>query len=542
RKDLASKGDPDAPRTTQSSAIPLIWQAAQMNAIKCLVWLSGPGPLEAYTEYMATSKDEHASSLKRMKDFEQRLPILLGATPTQLGEHVVFAHINSGEVKKETLKHLFDIFAKDATVFVHKKLEGLEVTPLLYICGQNFNEDIFDFFFERGADVLNSTYERGYVKLMKHVFTRLSQDQLSTLLSQTTRRKLNTPLMIAIKTGNLEVVEFLLSFDHPVTNASLLARDANGSLPIHEATSKEYHKILELMLRSKSAQAMKALFTENGIGSTPLEIATFKYLLSFDRKLQNDINGNAAVQYTIPSPVIANLSSGPWSNARHLLQGLKQILEQLPQINRTTIDEYRALEKIVVSVDEEGRLTNSPTLLQVLREYIERSAIALEDSNTALAQKKRAYDELTAIYTSAEAAVSPSVLGQTASNDYTLNSLFGRHLYGNRIGAQSTTGQDVGITYNVIRSAVESSGLKRRRGLVHLLDAQTAVNSAMDIAINAPNRDPGFTFGQTQGYSGSFRRRQRNFAKMEALGPEEDQSNKFNYILNYSSMVSIGVE
>jgi hypothetical protein len=161
RKDLASKGDPDAPQSSQHvDTTPLVWKAAQMNATKILMWLSGSGPLKAYTKYMTSSKDDHAISLKRMKNFETRLPALLGSTPTQLGEHVVSAYLTTGVVKKETLKLLFEIFSRDATVFIHKKMEGLETTPLLLICGQNLSTDIFDIFFERGADVLASNYYR----------------------------------------------------------------------------------------------------------------------------------------------------------------------------------------------------------------------------------------------------------------------------------------------------------------------------------------------------------------------------------------------
>ncbi|CAG8620719.1 11185_t:CDS:2, partial [Acaulospora colombiana] len=483
--------------------------AAQINATKCLTWLSGSGPLKAYTEYMTTSKDDRAISLKRMKDFEQRLPILLGATPTRLGEHVVFAHLHGGAAKKETLMHLFDIFVRDTTVFIHKKLEGIEVTPLLYICGQNLSKDIFDFFFERGADVLSSTSDRGCLDLMKHVFARLSQDQLSILLSQTTRRKSNTPLMIAIKAGNLGVVEFLLSFHHPVTDASLLVRDANGSLPIHEATSKGYHKIVELLVRSKSAQAMKALCTENGIGSTPLEIAAFKHLLGFDRELQSRFDGAAALPYTVPSLVVTNRLSGPWTSARALLDSLKQMLDQLPQINRITIEEYQALENIVVSLDEEGRFTNSPILQRVLREYVERAASALEDHNGNSAQKALVDEELKAVYSSAES--NPSVGYAGPKMPFVQNVV---------------ASQDIKATYEMIRNAIESSGLKRRRVLVHLLDAQKAVNSAMAVATQAGH----FGFGQAPGYFGSY---------MGSLSPGKSQSNAFNYMLNYSSVLSV---
>jgi hypothetical protein len=343
--------------------------------------------------------------------------------------------------------------------------------------------------------------------------------------------------MMAIKSGNPQTVEFLLSFDHAVTNASLLIRDVNGSLPIHEATSRGYEKIVQLLLGSTSPQMMTAMFTENGVGSTPLEIATFKYLLASDAELQTRFNSNA-VQFTTPSSLIVNNLRMPWTNARTSLDTLKGTLEQLSQINQTTVDQHQALANIVVSLDQEGRLANSPDLRRVLKEYVESNARALEVSNTTSKQKKQIDEELKALYASAEESSATNNLQAIVSPGYGLLGSASFGLFNTRVPfpnqglVQAVESMNVKATYNAIKNAVESSGLRRRRGLVHLLDAQTAVNAALDVATNQDNSLV-YSFGQSRGYYNSYRLRRRIFANMEGLGPEEDQ-NKYNYILDYS--------
>jgi hypothetical protein len=155
RKDLAAKGDPDAPTMVAETPLPLIWQAAQLNAPKILTWLVTSAPLDAYKAYMKSSDDEAAVAMKRMPKFEQRFPDLIGSTVTDVGENVMLAHLSGGAPKLETIKLLFSLFPGLKTAFVYKKLEGLKITTLHYVCAMNLAPEIFDFFLEKaGVDTV----------------------------------------------------------------------------------------------------------------------------------------------------------------------------------------------------------------------------------------------------------------------------------------------------------------------------------------------------------------------------------------------------
>lgn len=156
RKDLATKGDPDAPVTSNDSPLPLIWQAAQKNSEKVLQWLATSGPLEAYKAYMQTapSTDEHAGAMRRLSNFDLQLPALLGATATPLGENALFAHISGPAPKVDTIKLLFTLWPSMKTTFVHQRVDGLNVTPLLYICSALRSTEIFDLLLAQKVDPL----------------------------------------------------------------------------------------------------------------------------------------------------------------------------------------------------------------------------------------------------------------------------------------------------------------------------------------------------------------------------------------------------
>lgn len=223
RKDLARAGDPNAPFAYSTNFLPLMWRAAQYDARKILTWLTTPGPLQAYKAYMAQSTDEAALSMKRITKFEEKLPSMLGATPNDLGENVLLAHLCSNEPKLETITLIFNLFPHMKKTFIHKRVKGLNITALQHVCGANLKPEIFDLFVARGSDVLATGFRgyvtgssikdkqltpsfstnilhalvwRGHLNLLKHVFTKLSRDQLATLLSQETKGKGNTVSII----------------------------------------------------------------------------------------------------------------------------------------------------------------------------------------------------------------------------------------------------------------------------------------------------------------------------------------------------------
>lgn len=60
------------------------------------------------------------------------------------------------------------------------------------------------------------------------------------------------------------------------TKAGLLIRNVNGSIPLHIAVSNSQSLTVKKLIDVSPAEC---LFTENGVGSTPLEIATLNVLL-----------------------------------------------------------------------------------------------------------------------------------------------------------------------------------------------------------------------------------------------------------------------
>jgi len=153
RKDLATKGDPDAPTMVTKSELPLIWLAAQLNASKILTWLVTSAPLDAYKAYMNSSNDEAALAMKRLPKFEQKFPNLIGSTVNDVGENVMLAHLSGGSAKVETIKLLFSLLPDLKTAFVYGRVEGLKITTLHYVCATNPPTEIVDFFLGKaGAD------------------------------------------------------------------------------------------------------------------------------------------------------------------------------------------------------------------------------------------------------------------------------------------------------------------------------------------------------------------------------------------------------
>ena len=208
RVDLATKGDPDAPTQIADKQIPLVWQAAQLNASKILTWLASSAPLEAYQTYMKTSTDEVAIAMKRLPKFGQRFPSLIGSTPTDIGENAVLAHLSGDSPKVETLQLLFSLYPDLKPAFVHKRVQGLQITTLHYICEKNLATEIFDFFTRQGADALVTDHRgcnimhivahRNHLKLLGHIFTKLNRDQLALLLSQPINGKQSTVGKVSI--------------------------------------------------------------------------------------------------------------------------------------------------------------------------------------------------------------------------------------------------------------------------------------------------------------------------------------------------------
>ena len=71
-----------------------------------------------------------------------------------------------------------------------------------------------------------------------------------------------------------DVIRTILSFD--INPDTLLLRDSEGSTPLHAAVQRGFPESTRLLLKSGPSTA---LHLENGVGETPLEIATFQEIV-----------------------------------------------------------------------------------------------------------------------------------------------------------------------------------------------------------------------------------------------------------------------
>jgi hypothetical protein len=314
--------------------------------------------------------------------------------------------------------------------------------------------------------------------------------------------------MLAVKSGRYHVLDFLLAFDHPVTATSIRTRDATGSLPIHYAVAKGYRKIVQSLLNTTAAAT---LFLENGVGVTPLEMAEFRYQLQV---LESGFKNQDASPYAwtpyMPfwDPRIKYETKDKTTN----YELLKQNLTAFPDTNRVTKEEAKELEDIVVSLDQEGRFIGQPEIKRVLEEYVQRTqaaAVKSEQISAARAEFKKQDEEM-----------SPPPIA-TAPQDPGL----------------AIDTQDIKGTYDLVRDAVRSSGTRKRRELVHLLDAQRAVNSALTDATMRRSPNGGNQFCQ----GGTFDFKANTYTTAEPKGDtyneaDEEKSKNYRYMLNFSSV------
>lgn len=237
--------------------------------------------------------------------------------------------------------------------------------------------------------------------------------------------------MLAVKACRPHVVDFMLSVDNPATAASLSLRDVQGSLPIHIAVKSGLARITASLLQFSEP---RLLYTEDGVGITPLEIASLQHLLHFTGS-----KGAVRSAMTWQSPPKVTSLTGD------------KITKYIDYVERPEIEAAETLSALVRSLDAEGRFTNKVDLKNVLTDYAERTM--------KIAREQPEKEEEETI------PEPPTNLG----------------LY--------TESPDKVETFNIIKNAV---GHSTRRELVHLLDAQRAVGNALDKAIIKFQDYPGY--------------------------------------------------
>lgn len=193
---------------------------------------------------------------------------------------------------------------------------------------------------------------------------------------------------------------------------------------------------------------------------------------------------------------------------------LRQLLYQIPDYKKVTTEEVRDLDLTVQALDAEGRFVQQPELKQILDGYVQMSHMSAVKWTSFEALKKKVSE-------AAEKEAPPVTTTMVENATTTV-------IYVNKTDIQDLQG-----TYEVVRAAVAASGTRRRRDLVHLLDAQRAVNTAL-AAATKPNDKQHFNF--LGGYINRYYRRSTYGKPVDLdLTANEDEVT-FQYSLDLSNM------
>jgi len=106
--------------------------------------------------------------------------------------------------------------------------------------------------------------------LIRHALAVLPAETTEALMLQQSRQRRNTPLALAVKAGNIDLVTILLETARKAIAPTLTLRDCTGAIPLHSAVLNGHATIVSLLA---AAGPPEALYLENAVGATPLEIA-----------------------------------------------------------------------------------------------------------------------------------------------------------------------------------------------------------------------------------------------------------------------------
>ncbi|PPR01075.1 hypothetical protein CVT24_000396 [Panaeolus cyanescens] len=427
RADLARKNDPDADHN-ETTTHPLLWTAAREGAEKIIDYLSSDKPVAAYKFYSLSHSDEKAIWLRRTKDLEKKLPALLGWTINSLGESPVTAAILGGAL--DSLKVLEKKDQKLITAAYETKLKFIGISPFKLAVKAKLETKMLDYILAKSPDAVydrdllkgwNLYHELAYSRdsvLVEHFLKKLPRSTNEALLSQRSKHRWNTPLLIAVKQGATSVVKLFLQY----LGKESLDRDIDGQTPLLVSVREKYVEITKALLATSSTQG---LLMENAVGNTILDIATLNELTK----------RTGSFRQTVPSP--SELSK---DNVRYLVTGTfdgTQDLKKKAHNLRSTIDQLL----------EEGRLRRSSALTTeflLLIRNLERRAAALQAAADALPKLPEKKEE----------EPNPDAVDKV----------------------------DVEEVYNLVKAAFEriKGDPKANRQLIHLMDVQASVKAALD--------------------------------------------------------------
>ncbi|KAI9451557.1 hypothetical protein BJY52DRAFT_1297191 [Lactarius psammicola] len=236
----------------------LLRSAIGSGATKVVDYLAGPRPIAAFTHYVETHNDDIAQYLKSINNLGAVLPDLLGWQSDELNESPLLCAVIDNRL--DVLKQLFALKPNLMEEVLHLRVRFLGFNTLLAAAYYCSGTEIVDFLLEKGCDP--SERDTRGVKFVEHLLKTLPEELTHELMAQTSREASNTPLMLAVKRGN----------------AADCTDNSRRCRLVHSST----HCCPELghgsCGSSPQVQPYELLYTENGVGQTPLDIASLKGL------------------------------------------------------------------------------------------------------------------------------------------------------------------------------------------------------------------------------------------------------------------------
>ncbi|KAK7062773.1 hypothetical protein VNI00_000262 [Paramarasmius palmivorus] len=364
RKDLVKQNDPNA-NDDEDDGIPLVWKAAEKSAESILDYLSGNGPYEAYKYYAMCNNNEHAIALRRTANLETVLPKWLGWDINVLGESPLTAAVLGGRLS--TVKHLFAKHPRLMSLALKETIKFTGYNILMVAVDTGCSKQMVDYLLANGQSAVENDSVRGWniyhilasgdAKLFEHFLEKLPQEVSESLLLQQSKRDLETPLHLAVNRGRNDIVKLIVNF----TKSGLLIRNVIGSMPLHIAVLNGYAKVSKILLDASSTEALHA---ENGVGDTPLEIATVQMLL------------RRVTEYSSVCPELGR-SKVNWDRMPRRLD-----VERLEQATSELREMIRVLQ-------EDGKLTQGSKLNEELSAFARYLETQLANARVEDAAKKK---------------------------------------------------------------------------------------------------------------------------------------------------------
>ncbi|KAL0574269.1 hypothetical protein V5O48_007677 [Marasmius crinis-equi] len=432
RKDLAAKNDPNATEDGASVHPPLLWRATVLESSKIVDYLKTERPLEAYRYYAMCNSDELAISLRRTSNLDKVLPQWLGWTINSIGESPLSAAILSRKLKM--VKQMFGHDPKLMSSALKEDIKFIGFNLLMVAIHCGCTTKMVDFLLSNGLNPAQTDSSRGWniyhilagaggdFLLFQHFLKKLPRDVSEALLVQQSKKYLDTPLHLAVENGRKDIVEAIINFN----KSSLTMRSIKGSLPLHIAVLDSRPEIAKLLLE---ASPTEVLHSENGVGDTPIEIATSQHLLS--RVV--DVSGEC-------------------STVSRSLGRVKPKRFDVERLEKDTPE----LRKMIASLLEEKKLTKDSQLekeLSAFARYIETHIASAKPEYEA----RRKRDEEKSKREERDREEEQKKAGEEDSY----------------IGVKTWDTNDRGLTFKYVKEAVDARPSERK--LVHLVDVQKSV-------------------------------------------------------------------